>query len=97
MLPNGYWEVLDEEQSNIICPNLTRKFWIDYTDKLWPTKCSIKNCVNEAKLPVVIKRANANVYGVIPMCFDCLKRSDSFKLKWVQLAPLNRNAVLPRG
>ena len=83
MLPNGYWENSRKQHYTV-----KRNDWVQYTQKLWPLRCSVKNCFYKPTRVVVIKRFNINVYAIVPVCNESAKKDKPFKLKWVQLAPV---------
>lgn len=97
MLPNGYWEIVTKEEKDETCTDIKRSIWTNYTDRMWPLKCSVHDCSNEATIVAAIRRCNADIRGIIPVCRSCAKRVDLFKLKWVPVTPYEQIAVLPKG
>lgn len=87
MLPNGYWKNVEKIGNDKSFVNIKRTVWTNYTDKMWPTICSIENCSNEATIAAAVKRYNADIRGVVPVCCECSKKKGFFKLKWVPIAP----------
>jgi hypothetical protein len=64
------------------CPCKTwKQHWINFSNKVWPEKCSVKDCENEATLGAHVINDGAEGERIAPLCDSCNKLTDSFTLK----------------
>ncbi|AFM40973.1 hypothetical protein Desaci_1998 [Desulfosporosinus acidiphilus SJ4] len=58
-----------------------KQHWINASGKSWPSKCSIKDCSNDATLGAHIINSSVSGEQIVPACDSCNKLSGEFSLK----------------
>jgi hypothetical protein len=57
-----------------------KEHWINFSNKAWPTNCSVKGCTNKATLGAHVINASVTGERIIPMCNSCNSLSGTFSL-----------------
>ena len=58
-----------------------KQHWINYSNKEWPTSCSVKGCTNKATLGAHVINETVTGEKIVPMCNACNSQSYKFSLK----------------
>lgn len=55
--------------------------WVKYSEKSWPTVCSVNGCSSRATVGAHVINGAVKGERIVPMCDACNKRSGTFTLK----------------
>ena len=58
-----------------------KQHWINYSNKTWPSKCSVSGCTNAATLGAEIVNSNVSGEYIVPVCESCNKLISEFNLE----------------
>ena len=58
-----------------------KQHWLNFSEKTWPTACSVEGCYNSPVLGAHIRNPNVTGEKIIPMCDSCNKLTGTFNLK----------------
>lgn len=68
-----------------------KQHWINYSNKKWPSKCSVLGCTNAATLGAHIINSSVSGEYIVPACDSCNKLSSEFNLEdEITLVPANK-------
>lgn len=68
-----------------------KQHWINNSAIVWPKKCSIFGCINDASLGAHIYNSSVSGEKIVPACDSCNKQDKEFNLKGgVQLVSANK-------
>lgn len=71
-----------------------KQHWLNVSNKIWPSTCSISGCSNTPTLGAHIINLNVSGERIIPACDSCNKLVDEFDLKGgVSLVPANKSTT----
>ena len=58
-----------------------KNHWLNFSNKEWPDKCSVKGCSNKPTLGAHVINADVTGEKIVPMCDSCNKLTGYFDLK----------------
>lgn len=58
-----------------------KQHWLNYSNKQWPTSCSVSGCTNKPTLGAHVINPDVTGERIVPMCDSCNKLKSSFSLK----------------
>ena len=57
-----------------------KQHWLNYSDKSWPTNCSVEGCSNTPTLGAHIRNSEVTGERIVPMCSSCNGLDTTFNL-----------------
>lgn len=65
-------------------------YWKSKTNHCLPNKCACSGCFNEVKIGAhVMKTSNSNKWYIVPLCYECNKKTEPFKVNKNYLVEVN--------
>jgi hypothetical protein len=81
MVKDGWKNVKGTSEYSPEGCNTWEEYWEKKSGKQWPQKCSVVGCNNPPKVGAHICNPNVGGAFIAPLCEECNKRNDVFRLK----------------
>ena len=86
-LPNSGWKNKVGTGARTCKCGSWKQHWINFSDKPWPSECSVKGCSNKPTLGAHVINKDVEGERIVPMCDSCNKLTESFALKGSVICP----------